>query len=73
MILHQGLHFFLSAFAPVSDVHMQRVVTAGLAVSPLPPLLEGSNQTDARLRQHMVDYTTKTNRLDLMCINRLLN
>lgn len=73
MILHQGLHLFLSAFVPLSDVHMKRVVTAGLAISPLPPLFESSNQADARLRHCMVNYTTQTNRLDLMCISKLHN
>lgn len=58
MILHQGLHLFLSAFVPLSDVHMQRVVAAGLAISPLPPLFESCNQADTRLRHHVVDCNT---------------
>lgn len=55
MILHESLHLFLSAFVPVSDIHMQRIITAGLAIGPLPPLFESCNQTDARLRHHMVN------------------
>lgn len=55
MILHKSLHLFLSAFVPIGDVDMQRVITTGLAISPLPPLFESCNQTDARLRHHMVN------------------
>lgn len=42
MVLHQSFHLLLDALVPLSDVHMQRIVTAGLAVSPLPPLIKGS-------------------------------
>lgn len=59
MILDQGLHLFLSAFVPLGDVHMQGVVTAGLAVSPLPPLFEGCDQAGAGLRHHVVDCKTQ--------------
>lgn len=65
MVLHQGLHLLLSACVPAGDVHMQGVVAAGLAIGPLPPLFESCNQADSRLRHHMVDYKTQTNRLDL--------
>lgn len=55
MVLHQALHFFLSAFVPLGDVHVERVVAAGLAISPLSPLLESTNQGGARLRHHVVN------------------
>lgn len=58
MILHQSLHLFLTAFVPLGDVHVKGVVTAGLAVSPLPPLFEGCNQAGARLWHHVVDCKT---------------
>lgn len=67
MIFHQGLHLFWSAFVPLSDVHVQRIVAAGLAISPLSPLFESSNQADARLRHHVVDYKTQTGHLQ--CYN----
>lgn len=60
MILHEGLHLLLSAFVPLGDVHMQRIVAAGLAISPLPPLFESCNQADAGLRHHVVNYKTQT-------------
>ncbi len=62
MILHQRLHLFLGAFVPLGDVHMQRIVTAGLAVSPLSPLFESCYQAGAGLRHHVVDYETQTNK-----------
>ena len=55
MVLHQGLHLLLDALVPFSDVHMQRVVTAGLAVSPFPPLVKGGQQACPRLRNHVVN------------------
>lgn len=55
VVLHQALHFFLGAFVPLGDVHVERVVAAGLAVGPLPPLPEGANQGGAGLRHHVVD------------------
>lgn len=54
VVLHQGLHLLLSASVPLGDVHVQRVVTAGPAIGPLPPLSEGAQQAGARLRHHMV-------------------
>lgn len=61
MILHQGLHFFLSAFVPLGDVHVQRVVTARLAVSPLSPLFESTNQVGAGLWHNMVNCKNTNN------------
>ena len=55
MVLHQGLHLLLDALVPFSDVHVQRVVTAGLAVSPFPPLVKGGQQACPRLRNHVVN------------------
>lgn len=56
MILHQCLHLLLDALVPLGDVHMQRVVAAGLAIGPLPPLLEGWDEADAGFRHHMVNW-----------------
>ena len=55
MVLHQGLHLLLHALVPFGDVHVQRVVAAGLAVGPFPPLVEGSQQARPRLRNHVVN------------------
>lgn len=55
VVLHQGLHLLLDALMPLGDVHMQRVVTAGLAVGPFPPLVKGGQQACPRLRNHMVN------------------
>lgn len=58
MILHQRLHFLLDALVPLGDVHVQRVVAAGFAVSPPAPLLEGGEEADARFGDHVVDWKT---------------
>lgn len=55
MVLHQGLHLLLHALVPFGDVHVQRVVAAGLAVGPFPPLVEGGQQARPRLRNHVVN------------------
>lgn len=65
MILHQGLHLFLSAFVPLCDVHVQRVVTTGLTISPLPPLFESSDQAGARLRHDVVNLKTQEKQVEL--------
>lgn len=41
VVLHQRLHFLLDALVPLGDVHVQRVVAAGLPVGPAAPLLKG--------------------------------
>lgn len=56
MILDERLHVFLDAFVPLGDVDMQRVVAARLAVGPFTPLLEGCDEADARLGNHVVNY-----------------
>lgn len=56
MILHERLHLLLDALVPLGDVDVQRVVAAGLAVGPFTPLLEGRDEADARLRDHMVNW-----------------
>lgn len=56
MVLHERLHLFLDALVPLGDVDVQRVVAAGLAVGPFAPLLEGRDEADARLGNHMVDW-----------------
>lgn len=56
MILHECLHVLLDALVPLGDVDVQRVVAAGLAVGPFTPLLEGRDEADARLRDHMVNW-----------------
>ena len=55
VVLHQGLHLLLDALVPLGDIHVQRVVAAGLAVGPFPPLVEGSQQAGPRLGNHMVN------------------
>lgn len=55
VVLHQGLHLLLDALMPLGDVHMQRVVTAGFAVGPFPPLVEGGQQARPGLRHDMVN------------------
>lgn len=50
MILHKRLHFLLDALVPLGDVDVQRVVAARLTVGPFPPLLEGRQEADSRLR-----------------------
>lgn len=55
VILHERLHLLLDALVPLCDVDVQRVVAAGLAVGPFTPLLEGRDEADARLRDHMVN------------------
>lgn len=57
MVLDQRLHLLLDAFVPLGDVDVQRVVAAGLAVGPFAPLLKGRDEADARLGDHMVDWT----------------
>lgn len=56
MILHERLHLVLDAPVPLGDVDVQRVVAAGLAVGPFAPLLEGGEEADAGLRQHVVNW-----------------
>lgn len=55
VVLHQSLHLLLDTLVPLGDVHVQRVITAGLAVGPLPPLIEGRQQAGPRLRNDMVN------------------
>lgn len=57
VILHQRLHLLLDPLVPLGDVDVQRVVAAGLAVSPFAPLLEGGHEADAGLGNHMVNWT----------------
>lgn len=64
MILHESFHLFLGATVPLSDVHMQGIVTAGPAVSPLSPLLESRHQAHARLGHSVVNCRMCTNTQD---------
>lgn len=57
MVLNESLHLLLDALVPLGDVDVQRVVAAGLAVGPLAPLLEGRDEADAGLGDHMVNWT----------------
>lgn len=54
-VLDEALHLLLDAVTPVGDVHVQGVVTAALAIRPLPPLLIGLRQAGLRLRHHVVN------------------
>lgn len=54
--LEKCVHLLLDTVAPVGDVHMEGVVTAGLLIGPAPPLLKGLDQTAAWLRDHMIHY-----------------
>lgn len=56
MIFNQSFHFLLDTFMPLSDVHVQGVVTAGFAVCPLSPLVERRQQTGPRLGNHVVNW-----------------
>lgn len=51
----------MHALVPLSEVHVERVVTARLAVGPLPPLIEGCYEASARLSYHVVNCETHTN------------
>lgn len=57
VVLNESLHLLLDALVPLGDVDVQRVVAAGLAVGPLAPLLEGRDEADAGLGDHMVNWT----------------
>lgn len=52
----EGVHLLFDAVVPVGDVHMQTVITAGLVISPLTPLVVGLQETAARLGDHMVHW-----------------
>lgn len=53
-LLDERIHLLFDAVVPVGDIHVERVVTAHLLVSPLPPLVKGLHQTGTRLWDHMV-------------------
>lgn len=53
-VLDEVIHLLLYAVVPVGDVHIEGVVTTGLLISPLPPLVIGLHQAAACLRDHMV-------------------
>ena len=55
-LLDEGVHLLLYAVVPVGDVHMERVVAAGLLVGPLPPLVIGLHQAAARLWDDMIHW-----------------
>lgn len=59
MILHKCFHVLLDPLVPLSDVDVQRVVAAGLAVGPFTPLLKGREEADARFRYDMVNWMHK--------------
>ena len=46
----------------MGDVHVEGVVTAGLLVGPLLPLVVRLDQTAARLRDHMVNWGRRRGR-----------
>lgn len=56
MVFNQSFHLLLDTFVPLSDVHVQGIVTAGFAVCPLSPLVERRQQTGARLGNHVVNW-----------------
>ena len=53
-LLDHGVQLLPDAVAPAGDVHVQRVVAAGLPVGPLPPPLQRLHQAGLGVRHHMV-------------------
>lgn len=55
VVLNERLHFLLDAFVPLSDVDVERVIAARLAVGPLAPLIKCRHQASTGLRNHVVN------------------
>lgn len=55
-LLDEGVHLLLYAVVPVGDVHVERVVAAGLLIGPLPPLVVGLHQAAAGLWDDMIHW-----------------
>lgn len=53
-LLDHGVQLLPDAVAPAGDVHVQRIVAAGLPVGPLPPPLERLCQAGLGVRHHVV-------------------
>lgn len=53
-LLDHGVQLLPDAIAPAWNVHMQCIVAAGLAISPLPPPLQRLGQAGLRLWHHMI-------------------
>lgn len=67
-LLDHGMQLLPDALAPAGDVHVQRIVTAGLPICPLPPLLKCLHQTGLGVRHHVVHCrVTRSHQQRLLC------